>query len=63
HDLYQVVTYALSKHCPEAVLVYPTELNNSFNQNIRDIKVRSLTFSLDENLEDAGKEFLKKLFS
>ncbi|MFM7407215.1 MAG: McrC family protein [Cuspidothrix sp.] len=63
HDLYQVVTYALSKHCPEAVLVYPTVLNNSFNQYIRDIKVRSLTFSVHENLEDAGKEFLKKLFS
>ncbi|MFM2064933.1 MAG: hypothetical protein RLZZ507_4604 [Cyanobacteriota bacterium] len=62
-DLYQVAFYALSKHCPEAVLVYPTDLNNSFNQDIRDIKVRSLTFSLNDNLEDAGKAFLKQLFS
>jgi 5-methylcytosine-specific restriction enzyme subunit McrC len=46
------------------VLVYPKVLNNSFHQyNIGNIKVRSLTFSLHENLEDAGKEFLKKLFS
>lgn len=64
NDLNQVVTYAVSKHCSEAVLVYPKVLNNSFHQyNIGNIKVRSLTFSLHENLEDAGKEFLKKLFS
>jgi 5-methylcytosine-specific restriction enzyme subunit McrC len=61
-DLAQVVAYAVSKHCPEAVLVYPTELNNSFNQYIGNIKVRSLTFSLDDNLEDGGKAFLKQLF-
>lgn len=62
-DLYQVVTYAVSKHCSEAVLIYPTVLNNSFNQYIGNIKVRSLTFSLNENLEDAGNAFLKLLFS
>ena len=64
-DLFQVGFYALSKNCPEALLVYPTELNNYLNEYVGEdkIRVRSLTFSLYENLEDAGKEFLKKLFS
>lgn len=63
NDLAQVVAYAVSKHCPEAVLVYPTVLNNPFNQYVGNIKVRGLTFSLDDNLEDGGKAFLKQLFS
>jgi 5-methylcytosine-specific restriction enzyme subunit McrC len=63
NDLTQVVTYAVSKKCPEAVLVYPKNLNNSFNQSIGDIRVRSVTFSLNDNLQDAGKTFLKLLFS
>ncbi|MEI6444373.1 MAG: restriction endonuclease [Nostocales cyanobacterium ELA583] len=64
-DVGQVLAYAASKNSPEAVLVYPTELNNPFNQYIGEIKirVRSLTFSLNNNLEDAGNEFLKQLFS
>jgi 5-methylcytosine-specific restriction enzyme subunit McrC len=64
-DVAQVLAYAASKNSPEAVLVYPTELNNPFNQYIGEIKirVRSLTFSLNDNLEDAGNEFLKQLFS
>jgi 5-methylcytosine-specific restriction enzyme subunit McrC len=47
------------------LLVYPTELNNYLNEYVGEdkIRVRSLTFSLHGNLEDAGKEFLKKLFS
>ncbi|MFM6036559.1 MAG: McrC family protein [Sphaerospermopsis kisseleviana] len=63
NDLAQVVAYAVSKHCSEAVLVYPTVLNNPFNQYVGNIKVRGLTFSLDDNLEDGGKAFLKQLFS
>ncbi|MBC5795949.1 restriction endonuclease [Sphaerospermopsis sp. LEGE 00249] len=63
NDLAQVVAYAVSKHCSEAVLVYPTVLNNPFNQYVGNIKIRGLNFSLDDNLEDGGKAFLKQLFS
>ncbi|WP_413174025.1 McrC family protein [Anabaena azotica] len=63
NDIAQVVAYAVSKNCPEAVLVYPTELNHSLDKSIGEIRVRSVTFSLNKNLEDAGKEFFKQLFS
>ena len=62
-DIAQVVTYAVSKSCPETVLVYPTELNHSLDKYIGKIRVRNLTFSLDDKIEDAGNKFLTKLFS
>ena len=62
-DIAQVVTYAVSKSCPETVLVYPTELNHSLDKYIGEIRVRNLTFALDDKIEDAGNTFLTKLFS
>ena len=62
-DIAQVVTYAVSKSCPETVLVYPTELNHSLDKYLGKIRVRNLTFSLDDKIEDAGNTFLTKLFS
>ena len=62
-DIAQVVTYAVSKDCPETVLVYPTELNHSLDKYLGKIRVRNLTFSLDDKIEDAGNTFLTKLFS
>ena len=62
-DIAQVVTYAVSKGCPETVLVYPTELNHSLDKYLGKIRVRNLTFSLDDKIEDAGNTFLTKLFS
>lgn len=61
-DLAQVVAYAEAKDCKEAILIYPIALEKSLDEKIGDIRVRSLTFSLDDDLEKAGKEFLKSLF-
>lgn len=57
-DVAQVIAYAVSKECQEVILVYPTSLTYPLDKLIGNIRVRSLTFSLDGNLEDAGKSFL-----
>jgi len=60
-DIYQIVTYAKLMNCREAILIYPTRLGQSLDINIGDVHVRSLTFALDGDLEQAGQEFLSKL--
>lgn len=62
-DVAQVIAYAVSKQCQEVILVYPTSLTYPLDKLIGNIRVRSLTFSLNANLEEAGKSFLKELFS
>lgn len=63
NDITQILTYAVSKNCTEAVLVYPIALNNPLDKYIGNIRVRSLTFSLNDNLEAAGNLFLRQLLS
>ncbi|MDF5730830.1 MAG: restriction endonuclease [Rhizonema sp. PD38] len=60
-DVSQVVAYAVSKNCQEVILVYPTSLTHSLNELVGNIRVRSLTFALDDNLERTGQTFLKNL--
>jgi 5-methylcytosine-specific restriction enzyme subunit McrC len=60
-DLYQVVTYATAKHSDEAVLIYPDCLDKPLDASIGNIRVRSLTFSLENDLEQAGQRFLHDL--
>ena len=60
-DIQQVVAYAEAKGATEAILIYPTKLANPLNSKIGDVRVRSLTFSLDGDLELAGQRFLRTL--
>lgn len=60
-DIAQVVAYAVSKNCQEVTLVYPTALNHPLNAFVGNIRVRSLTFPLDHNLDVAGQTFLNEL--
>lgn len=60
-DISQVVSYAVALGCSEAVLVYPKPLDRPLDTKINDIRVRSLTFSLDGNLDKAGNKFLLDL--
>ena len=60
-DLHQMISYAHTKGCPEAILVYPAPLAQPFDEVIRGIRVRSLTFALAGELEQAGQEFLQAL--
>lgn len=60
-DIAQVVAYAVSKDCHEAILVYPANLTKPLDVLVGDIRVRSLTFSLEGELDGAGQAFLQNL--
>lgn len=60
-DRNQVVTYATLLNCKNAILIYPQNLKAPIDQQIGDIRVRSLAFSLDSDLNEAGKTFLTSL--
>lgn len=62
-DIHQMISYANTTNSKQAFLVYPVDLKQELSIQSHDINVRSLTFSLDNNLECAGQTFLKKLFS
>ena len=61
NDIAQVVAYAVSKDCHEAILVYPANLTKPLDVLVGDIRVRSLTFSLEGKLDGAGEAFLQNL--
>ena len=61
-DISQVVTYAEALGCHEAVLVYPTALAHPLDQRVGQIRVRSLAFTLDGDLEQAGQALMINLF-
>lgn len=62
-DFNQIVTYAVAKECKEAILIYPKPLDEPFDEKLPgNIRVRSMTFSLDGNLDRAGESFIRDLF-
>ncbi len=60
-DVQQVVAYAESKGCREAVLVYPAE--TPLDVRVGGIRVRSLVFGLGGDLEEGGEEFAAALMA
>ena len=62
-DIHQMVSYATATQCHEAVLIYPKPLQEPLNIKNSDIRVRSLTFSLDGELDRAGELFLQDLLT
>jgi 5-methylcytosine-specific restriction enzyme subunit McrC len=62
-DIEQVTAYAEAKAAAEAILVYPIMMPDPLDSRIGRIRVRSLTFSLDSDIEAAGKQFLDGIFS
>ncbi|HET9228590.1 MAG TPA: restriction endonuclease, partial [Thermoanaerobaculia bacterium] len=60
-DISQVVAYAEVKGCRDAVLIYPVEPDRPFDAYIGEIRVRTLTFKLDGDLEANGERFLSEL--
>lgn len=59
-DLQQIVAYAEATGCREAILIYPKPAG-PFDRQVGDIRVRTLAFSLDGDLEQAGQAFLQTL--
>jgi 5-methylcytosine-specific restriction enzyme subunit McrC len=61
-DIEQVVAYAAAKNCGRAVLVYPIQLKRPIKGLWgHNTQVESLAFSLDDDIEQCGKEFLAQL--
>ena len=60
-DVAKVTAYAEMKGCKEAILLYPSQLEKPLDAFIGKIRVRSMTFSLAGDLEEAGQAFLSKL--
>lgn len=60
-DLHQMRSYAAAIKCSQAVLIYPKHLKKVLDTKNNDIRVRSLTFSLDDDLQQAGESFLQNL--
>lgn len=61
-DISKVNTYADSKNCNEAILIYPQSLKFSIDEKIGNNRIRSLSFTIDGDLDQAGKIFLRDLF-
>lgn len=62
-DIAQVVTYATMKRCHEGVLIYPIILQQPLDEWVDDIRLRTLSFCLDGDLEKAGEIFMGELLS
>ncbi|WP_269086180.1 McrC family protein [[Phormidium ambiguum] IAM M-71] len=60
-DIAQVVAYAEAKGCQEGILVYAMALVEPLDIRVGRIRIRSLTFCLAGDLEQAGYSFLGDL--
>lgn len=61
-DIEQVVAYAVSKKCSDAALIYPLRLQNALDTAVGGlVNVRSLAFSLEDDLDQSGRELLDHL--
>ncbi len=59
-DISQVSFYTQLTNAPEAILVYPSKLNQDIEITINGVQIRSLSFSLENDLELSGHQFLEK---
>jgi 5-methylcytosine-specific restriction enzyme subunit McrC len=57
------IAYAEAKGTDQAILVYPIRMSDSVDSLIGRIRVKSLIFSLDGEIEAAGNQFLDGIFS
>jgi 5-methylcytosine-specific restriction enzyme subunit McrC len=62
-DIQQVGFYAHDRKAREAILVYPVALLIPLQGQSQGVRLRSLTFALDGDLEQAGKKFLADLLA
>jgi 5-methylcytosine-specific restriction enzyme subunit McrC len=60
-DIHQVVAYAELCRCREAVLIYPQPLRQPLDLQIGDVRLRTLTFGLEDDLDVEGRAFVAAL--
>ena len=63
NDVAQIIAYATTQGCSEAILIYPEPLQKPLDAKVQHIRVRTLTFVVDGNLEQAGEKFLENLLA
>ena len=62
NDLNQIIAYAIFKRCHRAILIYPENLPHPVNCTTQDIQIKTLTFALNSDLNEAGQNLLDALF-
>jgi 5-methylcytosine-specific restriction enzyme subunit McrC len=60
-DVAQVLAYAQVQGAQEAVLVYPAPIAQPLDVMVHGIRLRTLTFALDDNLDLAGERLVEAL--
>lgn len=60
-DIHQVIAYAEAIGCREAILIYPVEMESPLDMWVGDIHVRSATFALEGDLNEAGWDFVHEI--
>lgn len=63
NDIAQIIAYAETKGTNEGILVYPNKLPHPIDEisGKSNIRIRSLTFSLDGDLGESGQKFMKDM--
>jgi 5-methylcytosine-specific restriction enzyme subunit McrC len=61
-DYNQVVAYADTAGCENAVLIYPRELEYPFDEKPGRIRVKTAVFDIGSDLDQAGEKLLKRLY-
>jgi 5-methylcytosine-specific restriction enzyme subunit McrC len=61
-DVAQVLAYAQVAGAQDAVLVYPVPLAQPLDAIVQGIRLRTLTFAVDRDLDAAGADFVAALF-
>jgi 5-methylcytosine-specific restriction enzyme subunit McrC len=61
-DIAQVIAYADTMGCTEAVLIYPLKLKHPIDKKPGSVRIRSLTFDLSGDLEEAGQNLIQNIF-
>lgn len=62
-DIEQMIAYAHIKDCERGILIYPEPLSRPLDEQPRDIHLRSMSFSLHDDLGKAGQEFIGQLLN
>ncbi len=60
-DVAQVLAYAQVQGAQQAVLVYPTPIAQPLDVTVGGVRLRTLTFALDDHLDAAGEAFVAAL--
>jgi 5-methylcytosine-specific restriction enzyme subunit McrC len=62
-DISQVITYAKAKGCQHALLIYPQPLAQPLHVSVGDVQLHTLSFGLDQPLDQAGEQFIQQLWT